>query len=108
MCDTEKKDDEDNDGVIISSQKNIKFLDECENEDKDKNKNLYKSFITIIFSAFCLTISLGVNEMFKLILDHHTKSEKSNINEIGYYFIYIIGLIIITLSLVYFCNIKVS
>jgi len=98
--DEEKKDD---DGFSVTSQQSVKLLD----HDEDRNKNLYKSFIVIIFSSFCLTISLGVNEMFKLILDH-TKSDKSNVNEIGYYVVYIFALVIITLGLVYFLNVEVS
>lgn len=110
MCDIDKKNEDDDDVIVAVPQQAIKFLDgnnKNDNNDLIKKKNLYRSFIAIIFSAFCLTISLGVNEMFKLILDH-TKSEKSNINEIGYYVIYIFGLIILTLSLVYFCNVQVS
>jgi hypothetical protein len=87
--DEEKKDD---DGFSVTSQQAVKFLNHLDKDDEDaiiRNKNLYKSFIVIVFSSFCLTISLGVNE-------------------IGYYIVYIFTLIIITLSLVYFLNVEVS
>jgi hypothetical protein len=103
--DEEKKDVE---GFSVTSQQTVKLLDHPDEEEYiARNKNLYKSFIVIIFSSFCLTISLGVNEMFKLIFDH-TKSDKSNINEIGYYVVYIFALVIITLGLVYCLNVEVS
>ncbi len=98
MSENEKKED----GIVIKQKRNIKFL----NGQDDKNR-LYKSFIIIVFSALCLSISLGMNEMFKLILDH-AKKEKSNINEIGYCIIYIFVLLVLTLSMVYFLNVEVS
>lgn len=111
MSDEEKKEYEekkDDDGFSVTSQQSVKFLSTSDGECPiTRNKNLYKSFIVIIFSSFCLTISLGVNEMFKLILDH-AKSDQSNVNEIGYYIVYIFALIIITLGLVYFLNVEVS
>jgi len=102
------------DEVIEEQQKAIKFLSPPKKEDKDnsdfidkKNKSIYKSFITIIFSALCLVISLGINEMFKLILNNPTKGQTINTREILYYFIYIFVTITLTLSLAYFSNVEI-
>ena len=104
MSDNENKYDK-----VVISQRSVKFLEESNTDDEDtiiKNKNLYKSFISILLSAFCLSISLGINEMFKLIFVH-SKSDQNNINEIKYYIVYIIALFLITLSFAYFLKIEV-
>lgn len=84
----------------VKKLQGVKFLN---SSDLDDSLNLYRSFIVIIFSSLCLGISLGVNEMFKIIIE-----PKISQRYIVYYVIYIIILIIITLSMVYYLKVEIQ
>ena len=71
-------------------------------EEAIKQKYIYKNFITIIISALCLSISLGVNEVFLLYL------RKKDTQDIVLTIKYVIVLIILTLGLSYYFNLGIE
>lgn len=74
--------------------------DKTEDDEKEdvhaiKHKYIFKNFITIIISALCLSISLGVNQVFLLYL------RKNETGDIVLTIKYVFVLIFITLFLSY-------
>jgi hypothetical protein len=71
-------------------------------EEAIKQKYIYKNFITIMISALCLSISLGVNQVFLLYL------KKNDTQDIVLTIKYVIVLIILTLGLSYYFNLGIE
>ena len=83
-------------------------VDEEVNDDKkeqDEKKNIIiRNAIVILMSALCLTISLGVNEIFRL----HLKNNSKTINEeIVFSVKYVFILVLFTLFVAYYLNFKI-
>ena len=73
-----------------------------EDEHAIKHKYIFKNFITIIISALCLSISLGVNEVFLLYL------RKKETGDIVLTIKYVLTLIFITLCVSYYFNLGIE
>ena len=91
MTDKEDKKTEDK----TTEDKNTEDDEKKEDEHAIKHKYIFKNFITIIISALCLSISLGVNQVFLLYL------RKNETGDIVLTIKYVFVLIFITLFLSY-------
>jgi len=71
----------------------------------NKKKNIIiRNAIVILMSALCLTISLGVHEIFRL----HLKNNSKTINEeIVFSIKYVFILVLFTLFIAYYLNFKI-
>jgi hypothetical protein len=74
-------------------------------KEQDEKKNIViRNAIVILMSALCLTISLGVNEIFRL----HLKNNSKTINEeILFSVKYVFILVLFTLFIAYYLNFKI-
>jgi len=103
-----KKDEQNEKGVEGEEKKteddksNVKGEETKIEEEVIKHKYIYKNFIVIIISALCLSISLGVNEVFLLYL------RKIDTQDIILTIKYVIVLIIFTLTLSYCFNLGIE
>lgn len=73
-----------------------------DDENGIKNKYIFKNFITLMISALCLSISLGVNEVFLLYL------RKKETGDIVLTIKYVLTLIFITLCVSYYFNLGIE
>jgi uncharacterized membrane protein len=94
----EKKNEKSN----AKEETKIEEVHEEVHKEAIKQKYIYKNFITIIISALCLSISLGVNEVFLLYL------RKKDTQDIVLTIKYVIVLIILTLGLSYYFNLGIE
>jgi cation transport ATPase len=100
----EEKSDDKSKEVIEEKKSNDEHSDKSneEHELQIKQKYIYKNLITIIVSALCLSISLGVNEVFLLYL------RKKDTQDIVLTIKYVFCLIIFTLGVSYYFNLGIE
>ena len=98
MTDKEDKKTEDK----TTEDKTTEDDEKKEDEHAIKHKYIFKNFITIIISALCLSISLGVNEVFLLYL------RKKETGDIVLTIKYVLTLIFITLCVSYYFNLGIE
>jgi hypothetical protein len=79
----------------------ISFLDEDMSFDA-KNKIAYKNFITITTYTLCMSVSLGVNELFLCFL------EEKSLNKVYKTFLYVMVLLLFTIIFSYFLNLNID
>ena len=101
---TNDKDNEEkkNEKSNAKEETKIEEVHEEVHEEAIKQKYVYKNFITIMISALCLSISLGVNQVFLLYL------KKNDTQDIVLTIKYVIVLIILTLGLSYYFNLGIE
>ena len=76
-----------------------------EDDDNEKKNIIIRNAIVILMSALCLTISLGVHEIFRL----HLKNNSKTINEeIVFSIKYVFILVLFTLFVAYYLNFKIN
>ena len=76
-----------------------------EDDDNEKKNIIIRNAIVILMSALCLTISLGVHEIFRL----HLKNNSKTINEeIVFSIKYVFILVLFTLFIAYYLNFKIN
>ena len=99
---TDKKTNEEKTNEDKTTEDKTDDDEKKEDEHAIKHKYIFKNFITIIISALCLSISLGVNEVFLLYL------RKKETGDIVLTIKYVFALIFITLCVSYYFNLGIE
>ena len=77
---------------------------EEEDENATKQKYLFRNTVSILMSALCLSLSLGINEIFLLYLNKGGENSKNK--SIIFSLKYVVVLFLITIGLSYYLNIS--
>lgn len=90
---------------LLKKKPQKKIVHEHDEDDNEKKNIIIRNAIVILMSALCLTISLGVHEIFRL----HLKNNSKTINEeIVFSIKYVFILVLFTLLIAYYLNFKIN
>ena len=90
------KDDDDNESP--RQYRGISFITKTDN----KKFHVEKNILTIFFSALCMSIGIGINQLFLSFVNKKSK------HEIVITMIYVASLFLITIILAYFLNLSIN
>lgn len=85
----------------MSQQKAITILDK-DISDEEKKHIAYKNFIVLFVSSLCVSVSLGINQLFLYYLESYPSDKKTKT------LVYVITLILTILVLAYFLRLDID
>ena len=85
----------------MSKQRAISILDK-DVSDEERRHIAYKNFIVLFVSSLCVSVSLGIKQLFLYYLESYPSDKKTKT------FFYVVILIIVILILAYFLRLDID